>query len=220
MNYRVKRGEELYGPYSLSDLQRYVQSGHVLRDDLTQSEGMTDWIPVSQVLGTVPIPATATAGGFSNSTAYAEEAQPPLVSLPPNLPWWVLALLCLFTRQVINFIWALVQANWARKLSGSNTPLVLVAMYPAAMITGLVVMAINKGNSDFKELGTLLIFAGAIFYLFGIFSIKSAMEGYYNSRENIYMQLSPVMTFFFGIIYIQFHINDIARSKKRSLSIA
>jgi hypothetical protein len=218
MNYQVKRGEELFGPYSLSDLQSYVQSGRISLEDLTKSEGMAEWIPVSQVLGTVPIPIAATAGAVNNGASYADEAQPQRVGLPPNLPWWILLILSLFTRQLFNFIWALVQANWARKLCGSNTPLVLVAMYPAGMISGLVALAIRQPG--FQALGPVLIFAGIIFYIVGIFNIKSAMEAYYNSTENIGMQLSPVMTFFFGIVYIQYHVNDLARGKKQALSIA
>jgi hypothetical protein len=220
MNYQVKRGEEEFGPYSLSDLQSYVQSGRVTLEDLTKSDGMADWVPVSEVLGTVPIPVAATAGASNHSVYSAEEEQLRRVNLPPNLPWWILLILSLFTRQLFNFIWALVQANWARKLCGSNTPLVLVAMYPAGMISGLVAVAISGGQQGIQAIGGLLIIAGFIFYVVGIFSIKSAMEGYYNSTENIGMQLSPVMTFFFGIVYFQYHVNDLARGKKRALSIA
>ena len=54
MQYFVKRGDQRFGPYSLSDLQHYVQSGNIFPDDLTQSEGMTDWVSVSQVLGDIP----------------------------------------------------------------------------------------------------------------------------------------------------------------------
>ena len=46
MDYFVKRGEERFGPYSLTDLQQYVQSGNVATEDLAQSEGMQEWIPV------------------------------------------------------------------------------------------------------------------------------------------------------------------------------
>jgi len=220
MNYQVKRGEEEFGPYSLSDLQSYVQSGRVSLEDLTKSDGMADWVPVSRVLGTVPIPVAATAGASSQSVYSAEEEQLRRVNLPPNLPWWILLILSLFTRQLFNFIWALVQANWARKLCGSNTPLVLVAMYPAGMISGLVAFAISGGQQGIEAIAGLLIIAGFVFYVVGIFSIKSAMEGYYNSTENIGMQLSPVMTFFFGIVYFQYHVNDLARWKKRAVSIA
>ena len=204
MEYFVKRGEQRFGPYSLSDLQTYVQSGNVLAADLAQSEGMPDWVPVSQVLGNIPaapvvtvIPVTATA--------------PQLVPLPPNLHWSIVLILGVLTRQLFNMIWAFVQANWARKLGNDNKPMVLVAMYPAGMIAGFLTMAFNPRMA---ALGSLFIIGGAIVYLVGIFSIKSAMEEYYTTTENIGLQLSGVMTFFFSTVYLQYHINSIARWKK------
>lgn len=206
MEYLVKRGEQSFGPYSLLDLQKYVQSGNVLRDDLTQSEGMTEWVAVSQVLGDIPV---ATIGPAS--TAVVTSAEPQLVPLPPNLHWSIVLILGIVTRQLFNMIWALVQANWARKLCDDNKPMVLVAMYPAGMVTGTLITMLYPQSAP---LGGFFIIAGAIVYLVGIFSIKSAMEEYYSSTEQIGLQLSGVMTFFFSTIYIQYHINSIARWKK------
>ena len=206
MEYFIKRGEQRFGPYNLSELQRYVQSGNVLADDLAQSEGMTDWVPVSQVLGNIPAPAMNVDG-----TAIAATPQAQLVPLPPNLHWSIVLILGLITRQFFNLIWAMVQANWARKLSGDNKPMVLVAMYPAGIIAGILTMAFFK---DLQAVGGLFIIAGAIVYLFGMFSIRAAMEEYYNSTENIGLTLSGVMTFFFSTVYIQYHINRLARWKK------
>jgi GYF domain 2 len=205
MEYFVKRGEQRFGPYSLSDLQQYVQSGNVLVEDMAQSEGMADWVPVSQVLGNIPV---VVIGGSGTVISVAE---PQLVPLPPNLHWSIVLILGVLTRQLFNMVWALVQANWARKLSGDNKPLVLVAMYPAGMIAGILTMALSK---DMAALGGLFTIGGAIIYLFGMFSIKAAMEEYYNSRENIGLQLSGAMTFFFSTVYLQYHINSIAKWKK------
>jgi GYF domain 2 len=56
MNYFISREGMEYGPYTLADLQRYVASGNVLVTDLARSEGMSDWMPVSQVIGNIPVP--------------------------------------------------------------------------------------------------------------------------------------------------------------------
>ena len=69
-------------------------------------------------------------------------------------------------------------------------------------------------DSSLAPLGGLFILAGVIIYLFGIFSIKAAMEEYYNSTENVGLRMSGAMTFFFSTIYIQYHVNRIARWKK------
>jgi len=133
------------------------------------------------------------------------------VPLPPNLHWSIVLILGVVTRQLFNLIWAMIQANWARKLSGDNKPMVLVAMYPAGIIAGTLTTVLYR---HYAGLGGLLILGGAIVYLVGMFSIKAAMEEYYSSTENIGLQLSGVMTFFFSTVYIQYHINSIARWKK------
>jgi hypothetical protein len=204
VEYFVKRGEQRYGPYSLSDLQKYVESGNVLTEDLAQSEGMTEWVPVITILGNIPAPS-------QNAAAAPIAAQPELVPLPPNLHWSIVLILGIVTRQLFNLVWALLQANWARKLSGDNKPMVLVAMYPAGVVAGTLTTLLYR---HYAPLGGVLIIGGAIVYLFGMFSIKAAMEEYYNSTENIGLQLSGVMTFFFSTVYIQYQINSIARWKK------
>jgi hypothetical protein len=215
MEYRIKRGDEEFGPYNLADLQKYVQSGHVAATDYAQSEGMMDWVPVHQVLGDIPVPAIA---GMGAASGFAVEAEIPrdLVPLPPNLHWgWVLAISAL-TRSYFNFVWQLIQANWARKLSGKNTPIVLTAMYPASIISGIVAMTVGRtqGASASSALGGVLILAGVVCMIAGVFSIRNAMENYYNSVEDISLSMSGAMTFFFGILYIQYHVNRIARWKK------
>ncbi|HET8825849.1 MAG TPA: DUF4339 domain-containing protein [Terriglobales bacterium] len=206
MQYFVKRGEQKYGPYSLSDLQRYVQSGNIAPDDVTQSEGMSDWVPVSQVLGNIPAMAV-TSGGAAAAPAPERE----LVPLPPNWHWIIVLLLIVVTRQLFNLVWALIQANWARKLSGSNKAMVQIAMYPAGIIAGIAAIVVSR---DLAPLAGLFIIAGVIMLVIGVFSIRAAMEDYYNSTENIGLRLSGVMTFFFGTIYLQYHVNRIARWKK------
>ena len=214
MNYRVKRDDQEFGPYSLSDLQQYVQSDHILLQDLAQSEGMIEWVPVSQILGDIPIPLAIQAGAYGGLDPDAATSQ--IVPLPPNLHWGWLLLLDVLTRSLFNLIWALIQANWARKLSGKNTALVLVAMYPAGIISGVVmaVMGAAANESTLSAFAGVLIVAGSICLIVGSFKIRDAMEEYYNSVENIGLSLSGVMVFFFSVIYIQFHINRIARWKK------
>ena len=216
MEYQIQRGDQKFGPYSLAELQQYVQEGRVLLTDLAQSEGMADWVPVSQILGNIPIPAPAQV-----------LATPPqdLVPLPPNMPW-VVVLLILIVGQFLGLlsvlfitVWSIILANWARRLVSNNSALVLVGMYPAGFIAG--VLAIGAGtatrNQGITALGFLFILAGLVAYVVGIFKIRAAMEDYYNSKENIALTLSGVMTFFFSIIYLQYHINRIAKWKQTGL---
>jgi ubiquitin-protein ligase len=69
MRYYVQRGLNEYGPYTLADLQRYIAQGNILLTDLTRSEGMSEWVPVAQVIGNIavtPPSQTSVAYGRGN----------------------------------------------------------------------------------------------------------------------------------------------------------
>src|SRR5439155_3054277 len=140
MNYHIQDGDKTYGPLTLAELDTEVQSGRIPASALVQSQGMTDWLPASEVLGNIPIPAAETRAAAAPVFAPAA----PTVPLPPNLHWAILLVLVVFTDQLFNWIWALVLGNWARKLEKDNKPLVLVAMYPAGVIAGVIASA--NGN--------------------------------------------------------------------------
>src|ERR1700747_3460508 len=113
MNYFIKRDLNEYGPYSLSDLQKYVASGNILLTDLCRSEGLTDWVPVSQVIGNIPVPASApqpapgavyggTMSAGANAGAYGGQAgysapMAPQYPPPPSLHWGILLLIGVLT---------------------------------------------------------------------------------------------------------------------------
>ena len=216
MEYQIQRGDQKFGPYSLAELQQYVQEGRVLLTDLAQSEGMSDWVPVSQILGNIPIPAPAQV-----------LASPPqdLIPLPPNIHWVLVLIIMIISRFIglvfilFTWVWSLVLANWARRLVNKNTAMVLVAMYPAGILAGGVTIAVGTASNTTAliVLGFVFLLAGVISYVLGIFKIRDAMEDYYNSKENIALTLSGVMTFFFSIIYLQYHINRIAKWKQTGL---
>jgi GYF domain 2 len=218
MEYLVQRGEQQFGPYTLSELQEYLQSGRLLPGDLAQSEGMPTWTPISQVVGNIPIPV-------ANVAATVQPVQQS-IPLPPNLHWAVLLVITFVSRLfgaifiVVVWVWAMILANWARKLVNNNTAMVLVAMYPAGVIAGAITIGIAKaggGSSGLGALGAVFILVGVVIYLVGIFKIRAAMEEYYNSRENINLTLSGAMTFFFGLVYLQYHVNRIAKWKKTGI---
>lgn len=216
MDYFVQRGDQRFGPYSLAEIQEYVQSGRILLTDQAQSEGMTEFVSVSQILGNIPIPAPA---------AVAAAPAPELVPLPPNLNW-VILLLIMIVGQFLGvllvlflWVWSLIMANWARRLVNNNSAMVLVAMYPAGFIAGIFTIgfATASHNEGLNVLGFVLIIAGIVAYIVGVFKIRAAMEDYYNSKENIALELSGAMTFFFSFIYLQYHVNRIARWKKTGI---
>src|SRR5258708_38057953 len=124
MNYFIKRELNEYGPYSLSDLQKYVASGNILLTDLCRSEGLTDWVPVSQVIGNIPVPAApqpaapqpgagTVYGGSGGAPAYGAQAgyaapggqqYPP----PPSLPWGIGLLPTFLACGIFSMVWLVV----------------------------------------------------------------------------------------------------------------
>ena len=51
-SYMIGRNGEQFGPYSEEELRAHLGNGQVLPDDLAWTEGMADWVPVSQIFPT------------------------------------------------------------------------------------------------------------------------------------------------------------------------
>lgn len=201
MKYFIKREDKEYGPYSLADLQTYVQQGNVSPNDMARSEGMADWGPVSTIIGTITVPV---GGGFGAAPAMIQHR----IELPPNMHWAVLLLLSIVTCHLFGIIWLFVQAAWVRKVRPDNRALFyLIAYFAAAFSAG--VFGVRTENA-----GLFLNLIGVGFYLAGVFSIRGDMEDYFNHEENIGMRLSGVMTFFFGGTYFQYHFNEVNERRR------
>src|ERR1700757_3459334 len=125
MNYFIKRELNEYGPYSLSDLQKYVASGNILLTDLCRSEGLTDWVPVSQVIGNIPVPAAlqpVAPGTYGAAGTYATPVASPYPP-PPNLHWGLLILLSVITCGIFRWVWVMIEAAWVKKVQPESKAL-------------------------------------------------------------------------------------------------
>jgi hypothetical protein len=236
MKYYIQRQLNEYGPYTLADLQRYVGQGSILPTDLTRSEGMTEWTPVSQVIGNIPIPlAAGTAAGASgggivygggtvydgSTTGFGVQAVPmqgsPLV--PPDFHWALVLLIGVFTCGLFNYAWLIVEAAFVKKLKSESKCLLFIILATAVLIGGGfingVITAMNHGERN--PFGSLITIAGIVLYLLGVFQMKSDLENYYNSTEPINLQVNGVMVFFFNVYYFQYHFSRIAQWKKTGI---
>ena len=279
MHYQVSRNGQMYGPYTLEDLERYVASGNVLPTDLTKSETMPEWLPVAQVLGrsaapqAAPPPATtmSAAPAFAPANtgahnppefpaptqpaytqpaytqpayaqpAYAQPAyvQPGYAQLAaspypdaPNLHWGLLLLIG-FLFNLFFIIWDFVQAAWLKKVAPASTAL---ANYITAWVLMLlaVVVAIASGVSFATSqasnqsgnvtpgagvivallIAGLIYLGGLVMYIVARFAERAALEQHFNGPEPVGLKLSGVMTFFFGSLYFQYHLNRINALKQ------
>ena len=163
MKYYIQRQLNEYGPYTLADLQRYVAQGSIQLTDLTRSEGMTDWVPVSQVIGNIPIPlatgaaAGAYAGGavYSGGTVYEGSAAGfgvqalPMQGnpiIPPDFHWGLVLLIGVVTCGLFNYAWLIVEAAFVRKLKSDSKGLLFVILATSHFVCWRVRKWSHHGN--------------------------------------------------------------------------
>jgi GYF domain 2 len=206
MNYFITRDGQQYGPYTLADLQRYVASGHILLTDLARSEEMSEPLTVSQIIGaTIPASqAQISTSPVVNAAMYPD---------PPNLHWGLVLLFSLLSCGLFSSAWNLVQAAWMKKVAPQSTAfyyyVAAICVLAATFYTGFQVVHTHSSHSIAGAMNLLY----AILTLIGRFSLRSSLEQHYNSVEPVGLSLGVVMTFFFGDIYFQYHLNDIMRRK-------
>jgi hypothetical protein len=244
MKYYIQRGINEYGPYTLADLQRYVAQGNISPADLARSEAMSEWTPVSQVLGNIAVPtlpspapaapataisaATPVAGTVYSGGPVAAGAAPAMAvpgPVPPDLHW-ALVLLIGFFCGIFQLVWLFIEAAYVKKIKPDSNALTFlitaIGLGFGAMIlfwAGLFAQYSINPNSKEPPWGAFVLFCAAglaslVVQIIGIFKMRAALVEYYNTVEPIDLRLSGVMTFFFSILYFQYHFSRIAAWKK------
>ena len=209
MNYFIQRDDQQYGPYTLSDLQRYTASGEISLSDLATSDASAEPVPVAQIIGTIAVPQ-----GFVAAPAVSFV---PDVPSPPNLHWGLVLLFSVLTCGIFVPVWELVLAVWVKKYEPESKTLLFYCGAIALLIAHFVLSATARGDGVQAAIGGLLNLVYAVVAIVARFNLKHWLEQHYNSTEQMGLQLSGVMTFFFGGIYFQYHVNDIVRRKQADL---
>src|ERR1700682_5612391 len=213
MTYQVSRNGQLYGPYSLEDLQRYVATGNVLLTDFAKSDDMPDWLPVSQVLAATgtPIPA-APVPAYSTPaypTNYAAPATP--YPDPPNLHWGLVLLFGILTCGVFNIVYDLIQILWLKKVQPASQVLIYyIAFLVLHFINfgrsiGDMTLAMHGNNQTITTasmsasiLSYVISIATLVLFIVSRFIMRAELLRHFNGPEPIGLRLSGIMTFFFG----------------------
>jgi hypothetical protein len=226
MNYQVSRNGQLYGPYTLEDLRRYVASGNILPTDMAKSEEMPEWAPVSRVLGDVGAPAPdyaapayATPPAYAAPTAYAAPSGAAYPD-PPNLNWGLELLLGFLTCGLFVQVWNLVIASWAKRVQPTSQALmyyiiatVLIVMNYGTSWGTFLAMAHHQPHHR-NLLGGLISLVCWVVRLIARFTLRDTIEQHFNGPEPLGLRLNPVLTFFFGGIYIQYKLNEANQLKQ------
>lgn len=149
---------------------------------------------------------------------YAYPSSPPLYrELPPPVRWhwgWVL-LLNVLTRGLFGAVWLLVQAYWVKRVNGTSRAfawsIAHVCFFPliflAAIGVGVAIPLLHLNDETAKGLmGALMAFVIVgilVLYYVTVYTLRSELQDL-----PIGLTLGPIMTFFFGTIYFQYHLRD------------
>lgn len=195
--YTLARGEQRYGPYTLDQLREYSAAGSIQPTDLVWTPGMSTWSPVSEVLeekaaqsAPPPIPA-------------ADPAPANASPKPPSLHWAIVLVLAIVTWGLFAWIWMIVQAVWIRRIDAKSKALYVLA---GGFAAGLVLEFLSAVTGVGGE-GLLSRFIWVIAVLVAYFDMRAAIEVRFG------LELSGILTFFFNVIYLQYHLRLIAKGQ-------
>lgn len=219
VTYLITRDGQQFGPYSLTEVQRYVGTGNILLSDLAQAEGSTEWIPVSQVTGTIAVqsPQQPPAG-------YAYTAQFPD---PPDMNWGIVLLLDVVTCGIFNIAWNLVQAFWIKKVQPETKALTYYFVILGLTVVSICISVarmfvlmkmkgmVQHGITPIVGFSFLVTTASLVMnWIVYPFAMRASLLKHFNEVDPIGLQLNGVMTFFFGSLYFQYHLNRITELKR------
>jgi hypothetical protein len=139
---------------------------------------------------------------------------------PPRLPWGFLVLFSIMTSGLSQVVWDVVLAIWMRRVQPQSRA---IYYYSIAAVLYLAAFAnvIGTRINDTEASSTTLFGIGLIVLkLMGRFSMRKSLEDHFDEAGPMGLSLSEVMTFFFGSIYFQYHLNRIMRQKEQRHAIA
>lgn len=134
--------------------------------------------------------------------------------------WLVLLIFTWVTGGLAGLVWTFRQASFVKKLDPSSKAVMLLAITTLGMVAQ-VVMYISAmrslSSSSIATASMVILLLNVVIIVCGlmaVFGMRSSIVRYYNTTEPIGLKLSGVMTFFFSILYFQYHFSRIAGWKK------
>lgn len=223
-DYHVSRNGTKLGVYPEQETRDYFAQGRIGPNDLVWREGMAAWLPAGQVFGPVAAPSFPDAPPqppasppFMAAVAPTPRAAAPLVAPPPKLHWALVLLLTVVTMGIFFIVWMFIQSSWVRKIDPRSNATTLLAVYVILVLIGQIVIEASGEGSAGAGAGVLLVLAGSVVSIFGFFSMRRSMLDYFNQTDPAGLKLSGVLTFFFNVLYLQYHMTRIARWKQTGI---
>ena len=221
MRYFILRTGEQYGPYSKGEVQGYLRTGDIYPGDLSRSDEMNQWLPVSQVLGTGAPPSPSPAASCNSASSIEFPPRAVLAAAePPALHWGVLLVFAVVTAGLFSWIWSVVLAGWVRRIDPRNRAILLLICCPVLSIVAVAALFTAPDRTGLMATAVFAQLAAVAFFVVAIFGIRRSILAHYRANENPSFSLSRFMTLLFGVVYFQFKLNDMRDAERAAQFIA
>ena len=193
--YTLARGEQRHGPYTLEQLRDYFAAGSIQPTDLVWTPGMATWSPVGDLLDQNAAQDTPPPIPAADSTLTKPATK------PPSLHWAIVLVLGIVTLWLFALIWMFVHAVWVKRIDPKSRALYVLA--------GGLAFALLVGFAGGDDAGPALLarLAWIAAVLVAYFDMRAAVEVRFG------VELSGILTFFFSVFYLQYHLRLIAKGQ-------
>jgi hypothetical protein len=131
--------------------------------------------------------------------------------MPPSMHWALVLVLSLVTCGIFGIAWMFIQAGFVKKIDPQSKAMQMFLGYIALILLATVFL---RGSLAALTILPLVQLAAMVIFWIGAFGMRKSLTTYYNTVENCGLRLGPIMTFFFSVLYFQYHLTRIANWKR------
>jgi hypothetical protein len=127
------------------------------------------------------------------------------VPKPPSLHWVLVLALAVVTFGLFSVVWMFVQARWVMRFDAKPKAIYVLAIGVPVIFAMAFLNELALGANELVDLlGNLIALAVVVT---AYFDMRAAIEAKFN------LNLSGPMTFFFNVLYLQYHMRLIAKGE-------
>jgi hypothetical protein len=220
MEYQVSRDGTMFGPYTEDELREYSISGNIVGTDLVRRAGTEKWTPLKKVLKQLDEQQKALEAKEKKSKVLRFEGLRADIPAPPDMPWWLAAILDVATGLTFFVAWDIVEGVWMYRvqresramwyylLAGAMFAINAPAIYSSSMHYLFGTAVTTSTHAEWLGVVSFII------RIFARLSMRKSLLQHYNQTEPIGLKLSKFWTLLFGGLYFQYHFNRINEGKR------
>ncbi len=206
MTYRIARNGQNIGTFSLQELRQEIAAGRVADNDLVQTEGMEEWLPIAEM--------------FPGSQMLDERRPSRLYADPPDLRWWLALIFGVLTLGAFFVIWDVVQAAWLRRVERRSLALILYSFALVLYVLNLPTQWASISHALFygplvdTPFALWCSLGGITTRLVARFVMRNDVCRHFTLAEPIGIRLNWFLTLLLGGLYFQYHFNEVNEAKQ------